>query len=362
MSAPPVRCKSNSAALFFTLAAPPDSGKRPPPSASRAGSVRACQSIRQPFNRAATIGKPSRRKRTRRHHRKRRPFDRAGSVRRIPANVSERRKRASRPPFDRGEHRTRRAAGSVPPDSGKPWRPFDRAPPVSLSGKPSATIERAAGFVTIGSGQPFDRAGSVPPDSGDRAPRPASGLSAIPANIGTPPPSEAGNRSTAPPDSPPSPETRRKRPPLRPPAPDGFAARPAAPRPCKPVSSRLKASASPAPIPASRPPVYPATVCRVPLPACQRFDRAPPVYPATVRPRRATVATVCRLSAIPANIEHAAGFAAPVSGQGFRRPCAACQSVTIDRAAGSERRHHRKRRPFDRAGSVRADSGQCPPI
>ena len=32
------------------------------------------------------------------------------------------------------------------------------------------------------------------------------------------------------------------------------------PRPCKPVSSRLKASASPAPIPASRPPVYPATV------------------------------------------------------------------------------------------------------
>ena len=34
--------------------------------------------------------------------------------------------------------------------------------------------------------RPFDRAGSVPPDSGDRAPRPASGLSAIPANNGTP--------------------------------------------------------------------------------------------------------------------------------------------------------------------------------
>ena len=72
-------------------------------------------------------------------------------------------------PASRGEHRTRRAAGSVPPDSGKPWRPFDRAPPVSLSGKPSATIERAAGFVTIGSGQPFDRAAGFATIAGNAA-------------------------------------------------------------------------------------------------------------------------------------------------------------------------------------------------
>jgi len=71
-AAPPVRCKSNSAALFFTLAAPPDSGKRPPPSASRAGSVRACLSGKPSAVRPwRTSNTPRRRKRTRRHHRKR---------------------------------------------------------------------------------------------------------------------------------------------------------------------------------------------------------------------------------------------------------------------------------------------------
>ena len=100
-------------------------------------------------------------------------------------------------------------------------------------GKPSATIERRAVCQSIR--RPFDR-----------VPRPASGLSAIRRTSNTPPPSEA-----------------------------------ATVRPWRTSNTPRRR------IPASRPPVYPATVCRVPLPACQRFDRAasPPPSPETRRKR-----------------------------------------------------------------------------
>ena len=61
--------------------------------------------------------------------------------------------------------------------------------PRRLSIRQAVTPE--ANAATIGSGQPFDRAGSVPPDSG----KPSAPVS-NPADIETPPPSEAGNRST----------------------------------------------------------------------------------------------------------------------------------------------------------------------
>ena len=71
-----------------------------------------------------------------------------------------------------------------------------------------------------------------------------------------------------------------------------------------------------------------STVCRVPL----------PMIPATVRPWQPF---------------------APVSdsgGQGFRRPCAACQRASRGehRTRASRPALDRKRQPFDRAGSVRA--------
>ena len=111
--------------------------------------------------------------------------------------------RASRPP----QKSTAPEAATV-----RPWRPC-AAPPVYPASRPPEAgnrprrvplpacqrFDRAAGFATIERRAGFARQSRADSgDRGDRAPRPASGLSAIPANIGTPPPSEAGNRSTVP--------------------------------------------------------------------------------------------------------------------------------------------------------------------
>jgi len=269
---------------------------------------------------AATIGKPSRRKRTP-------PPSEAATVRpwrtsNTPRNRSRRFRRTSErragfrqavrhspaPPvypqavatvrrLSVRHHRRKRGVNArrcVRPrrtDS----RPSRRAAPLQARFKPSESVRQS-------------RADSG--DRGNRAPRHASGLSAIPANIGTPPPSEAGDRSTAPPDSP-------------------------------PPSASLSGD-------------------RAPLPACQRFDRAAtigkpsaPVYPAS----RAGSVRACQRASRHAGSERAAtigsgqpfdraGNVPPDSGnrprrplsiyrkprplpacQSIRRPCAACQSI-----------------------------------
>ena len=113
--------------------------------------------------------------------------------------------------------------------SGKPWRPCaaSRFRPVSGSTVPPDSGNGSRRPLSIYrkprpgcAAPPFaPRPGCGQAVRHHRTPRPGCALVAppwlrrrIPANIGTPPPSEAGNRSTAPPDSPPSPETRRKRP------------------------------------------------------------------------------------------------------------------------------------------------------
>ena len=124
--------------------------------------------------------------------RKRPPFDRAPPVSPPPSNTPRRRIPASRPPFDR-------AAGF-------------------------ATIERRAGFARQ------SRADSGKPS----APIPATVRAVRFRSIA----SRARFRFAASP--PPSPETRRKRPPEASARAGRVRARPAVPRPCKPVSSRLK--------------------------------------------------------------------------------------------------------------------------
>jgi len=200
------------------------------------------QFIRQPFDRPRQFRQHRTRASRPALDRKRRPFDRV--PRRIPANIGTPPEASA--PVSGSEVPASRAASlsGDRPRRRNAAQPFDRVPPVSLSGKPwrplasrhhrtperRATVRPCAAPVS-GSEVPASRGDHVPPasdDSGGQAVatvRADSGqcrriLPAVCATVGRPP-CYRGNRSRLARLF--SPETRRKRPPLRPPAPDGFA-------------------------------------------------------------------------------------------------------------------------------------------
>ena len=199
---------------------PPPSASRPPEAGNRSTAPEASAPVSD-----------SGEHRTRRHHRKRRPFDRGEHRTRRAAGSVRACQRASRPPFDRaagfatieraatigsGDRSTvpemcRRISATVRAvrfrsiASRARFRPVslsgDRAPPVSLSGKPSAVRpwrtsntprrrkrtrrhhrKRATvrPWRTSNAGNRSTvRPMSAGKDSGDRAPPEASGLSAV---------------------------------------------------------------------------------------------------------------------------------------------------------------------------------------
>ena len=210
---------------------PFDRGDRVPRPASGLSAVRPCrQSIRQAVTPEASAGSM--------------PPD-SGQCQRTP-------RQSIRQPFDRAPPPSTapeaNAATIGKPSAVRPWRPCaasrfrpvsgSTVPPVYPASRHAGSVRRkyAAGFATIAGNAPetplqavrrlsrvrarLKRAvrfasrfrpfatrarirppvpRRIPASRGDRWPE-ASGLSAIPANIGTPPPSEADNRSTAPPE------------------------------------------------------------------------------------------------------------------------------------------------------------------
>ena len=162
----------------------------------------------------------------------------------------------------------------------KPWRPcaacqsatIDRAAgsvrPVSDSGQCQRTPRRLLGVNQIPPHFSFTLA--APPDSGKRPPPSASRAGSVRACLsGKPSAPSAFDLSQAAPAS------------VSPPPFASLSGKPSAVRPCaafrfRPVSDsgkhrpRRKCAAGFRPMSANAAPVYPATVCRVPLPACQQ--------------------------------------------------------------------------------------------
>ena len=279
-------------------------------------------------------------------------IDRAGSVRPVSGSTvaTVRRLSAGKPSATIGSG----DRSTVPPDSGKPSR---RKRPACQRFRPmSADLVRRVRNrwpSALLSPQRFD---SRPPISRRKRPckpwRPCAASRFRPVSGSTAPP-DSGDRATVatvcrlsagkP--------SRRKR---------------ATVRPCRKCAARFRQPSAPSAFdlsqaaPASGLSVYPATVRRLSVypasrPPFDRGDRVPPdsgdraPRPLPIRPpvpRRFRQAVRYHRQAAP-----------PVYPATVRpwRPCAACQRAS--RHAGSERRHHRKRRPFDRAGNVPPDSG-----
>ena len=193
-----------------------------------------------------------------------------------PVSLSGNRSTAPPPSASRGEHRTRRAAGFRQASATIKRRAACqsiRRPSAPVSGQAVATVCRQSIRQAV---TPEASAGSMPPDSGQcqRTPRRlsvrhhrtrrhhrkratvrprrkcAAGFRQAVATV-----ANIERRAACLSGKP----SRRKR---TPPPSEAATVRP------------WRTSNTPRRIPASRPPVYPATVCRVPLPACQRFDRA----------------------------------------------------------------------------------------
>jgi len=279
--------------------------------------------------------------------------------------------------------------------------PASPAPP-SASRPPFAPWLRRPGCAA-----PWLRRASL---SGDRSPRPASGLSAIPATVRPFAPwlrpgcaagfaTIAGNAPKTPLQAVRRPSRVRVRPKcavrfasrfrpfatrarIRPPVPRRFRQAVRADsgnRPRRPLSIYRKPR--PLPIRRHRPPVYPATVRRLSVrhhrprrrkrprlsagKPSRRKRTPPPSEAATVRPcrkrprlsagNRSTVATVRRLSAgKPSAVRPRRRIPATVR-QSIRRP--------FDRAAGFRQAVTPEANAATIArAAVRADSGQCPPI